>query len=135
MAPDIDYAIEYTPIDDAALVCAKLITSTIETNEIYHIFNPYPVSMKELMATFAEGIDFEFVDPLAFQQYFFQEMQKEEVDEEILRFSLHMGLFKDEQVKTAFTKHAEKTNAILQKLDFKWQEVTKDILAKVIKNR
>ncbi|MCL1990447.1 MAG: amino acid adenylation domain-containing protein, partial [Defluviitaleaceae bacterium] len=132
MAPDIDYQVEYTPIDDAATACVKLITSSIKTNEIYHVYNPYPVSMKQLLQSFiTNDEDFKFIQPDAFYQHLFTQLQQEEVDEEILKFSLHLGLFKEQKEQTNFTIHAEATQLILQKLGFNWHEIEQEALDKI----
>ena len=131
IAPDIDYKVEYTPINLAARACVKLITLSSATNEIYHVYNPHPVLMKKLIQSFASESEFEFVSLETFYQILFEQLQKEKVDEEILLLSLHLGLFKEPKLQTAFTIHSEKTNAILKKLDFEWEELDEDALLKI----
>jgi len=126
IAPKTDLQTEYTPIDYAATATAKIITSTIKTNEIYHVYNPYPISVKKLLQSFIpthSDLALKLVEPETLYQQLFDILKKENADEKLLKFSLHLGLYKTHNIQTKFTIHSEKTNAILKKLDFKWREL------------
>ena len=131
VAPDIDYQVDYTPVDQAATACVKLIATSIHANNIYHIYNPYSVNMKDLLDSFALESSLEFISIEQFNQVIADLVQEAEVEEEILKFSLHSGVFEDVRSQTQFKVYSEKSNLVLKKLDFTWEKIEKDFLVKV----
>jgi len=130
IVPDIDYQLDYTPINQAAEACVKLITVSLSSNAIYHIYNPHPLTLKDLLVGFSVGRELEFIPVEQFYSLLFDMIQKDEIDDDILRLSLHLGIFKAATVKTKFNIYSERTNTILKKLNFEWEKIEKDFLSK-----
>jgi len=134
IAPDVDYPFDYTPINDAAQACVRLMDIVIATNPIYHIYNPHLVHLKEILTVFSDKTRLKFVPIDQFQQRLLEVLKKEDIDADMLRFGLHAGVLKDEQQQTQFNIQSEKTNIFLEKVGFNWGRIEHDSLLKVAQN-
>ncbi|RIP37330.1 amino acid adenylation domain-containing protein [Staphylococcus gallinarum] len=125
---------DFTPVNQAAIACNKLILNTQLHNEIHHIYNKNPLSLKTLMSVYNENNHFiEGVQWNEFIDYLIACIEKNKLSDEVNDFLLHNGIL-DNTVfnKSQFKILDFKTNFILEKLNFEWKEISTDLLEKMI---
>ncbi|MFN8769358.1 MAG: amino acid adenylation domain-containing protein, partial [Neisseriaceae bacterium] len=124
---------EISPVDCTASAIIKLFDQKNLSNNIYHVFNPHKANLYTLLNehkdTHILEVPFEeFVDTIL------KHLELNEENEQIELFMLHQGWLKDIDLDkvTKFDILQDKTSAILEKLDFKWQPITSDMFSDII---
>ncbi|MCG3399240.1 non-ribosomal peptide synthetase [Staphylococcus massiliensis] len=133
--PELKYAnYDFTCVDLAAQACVKLITNENLHNEVYHIYNNHKLSLNDMMKNYEKAnYDVSSMDWPSFLDFVSEHLQDEGYQDEINKFLLHTGMLDDNaQGQTHYDILDFKTNYILSQLDFKWEEVSDDILQKMI---
>lgn len=126
--------VDFTPVDQAAQACNKLILNNQLRNETHHIYNNQLLSLKTLMDVYNDNNhridDIQWND---FMDYLMQCIEQGVMSDEINDFLLHTGILDN----TLFNKsHFEildyKTNFVLERLDFQWKPTSTETLEKMI---
>lgn len=126
---------EISPVDFTAQAIIRLFDKTNLSNQIFHLFNPHFCNVVNFFSKLdSESISIvpinEFLDLLA------NNLDKPNINNKlIMRFLLHQGWLEGEN-RTEIIKHIlqNRTNIILEQLDFRWPEITKEMFITFIKS-
>ncbi|MBU2703324.1 amino acid adenylation domain-containing protein [Sporomusaceae bacterium BoRhaA] len=123
--PEIkDNILNFSFIDYVAKAIVLLFDKKNLQGETYHIFNPRQISI----ISFAEllkqtGIQADTVALNKFVTYLYARYEDEEIQNYITRILVHSNVFFEGASKTAFIVRNQKTERILQALDFNWPKL------------
>lgn len=124
--------IEISPVDYTALAIVKLFNQTELSNQTYHIFNPNKPNLTDLLSNNNVCVRMihlnEFIDIVSTC------MKNNHDNRQIELFMLHQSWLKkiDLNKLTKIDIVQDKTNYILNKLDFVWPNITKKMLTDII---
>lgn len=131
--------VEISPVDCTALAIIKLSGQAELKNQIYHVFNPNSANLFKLINEFnqinvkMEGIS-DFIDDILLC---LQNKNKDNYNiKQIELFMLHQKWLQDIDSKhvTAIEIAQDKTNHILSQLNFKWPQITSNMLSNIVVN-
>lgn len=106
-------------------------------NETHHIFNPNYVSLSALLTTYGLDIDVKETSIDKFIDYIFDEKQFNQYASDIYNLQLHcigdeLKTFNDVE-QTLFHIMGDKTNVLLRKTGFVWNNITDEMTKKMIR--
>ena len=123
--PEIkEKTMNFSFIDYVAKAIVLLFDKKNLQGETYHIFNPHQISM----IIFAEllkqaGINADTIALGKFVKYLYARYEDEETKNYITRIMVHSNVFFEGASKTSFIIRNQKTESILQALNFEWPEL------------
>jgi thioester reductase-like protein len=124
---------DITFIDQTAEALVLLITGKGFFNETFHLQNFTRLSLEKLAKFLRKkGIKIKLVTMAQFLDYLAGSIEKEDNRLIIDRFLLHGGMLSDEKWETVNLLVSDRTQQILKKLGFEWQEVTAQHIGKMI---
>ncbi|PTJ83802.1 hypothetical protein BU055_06945 [Staphylococcus succinus] len=133
--PDLPHdSLEFTPVDQAAEACSKLIKNNQLSNEIHHIYNTHHLTLKQLMGVYNQhDYNIEKIQWNELMDYLMECIENGVKSDEINDFLLHTGILDNNMFnKSHFEVMDFKTNFILKKLDFEWKVTDNELLSKMI---
>jgi len=124
---------DMTFIDQTAEAVALLLTRKGFINETFHLQNFTRLSLAKLAKFLREkGHKIELVTMAQFLDHLAAGIEREDNRVVIDRYLLHGGMLSDEKWETVNLLVSDRTQWILKKLGFQWQEVTGHHVAKMI---
>jgi hypothetical protein len=124
---------DITFIDQTAEALVLLITRKGFFNETFHLQNFTRLSLEKLAKFLGKkGIKIKLVTMEQFLDYLVGCIEHKGNRLIIDRFLLHGGMFSNEKWETVNMLVSDRTQLILKKLGFEWQEVTEHHIAKMI---
>ncbi len=125
--------VEISPVDWTALAIIKLFNQAELTNQTYHVFNPNTCNLLKLLAK-NKNINIITVPFDEFIDIILSQLENNTDSEQIELFMLHQLWLQDIDITHYSTNIIlqNKTEAILSKLDFKWQHITSNTLSELI---
>jgi thioester reductase-like protein len=124
---------DITFIDQTAEALVLLITGKGFINETFHLQNITRLSLEKLAKFLRKkGIKIKLVTMEQFLDYLADCIENEGNRPIIDRFLLHGGMLSDEKWETVNMVVSDRTQWILKKLGFEWQEVTAQHIGKMI---
>lgn len=137
--PEMERDTDFSCVDDVSRAIIHLFDQSELKNETYHIFNPYYVSLSELLTTAGVELGVKVTSVEQFLDYVFDEQQMQHHVADIYNIQLHsIGdelPSPDELLKqTIFHISAEKTNMLLEKSGFVWSEMNEQQVMKMVEH-
>ena len=131
----LNLPINLTPVDDSAKAIYKLVTNPSEYNRVFHISNPYPISMKKLInALRICGISIKTSTEEDFKTMI-QKMKNIPDKKDIIKNLLYNS---DAKLHINYSKQINLSTKItikyLKKIEFKWHKNTNTYIMKIIKS-
>ncbi|UCH92573.1 MAG: SDR family oxidoreductase, partial [Candidatus Aminicenantes bacterium] len=125
---------DITFIDQTAEALVLLLTRKGFFNETFHLQNFTRLSLEKLAKFLRKkGIKIKLVTMEQFLDYLAVCIEKKEDNRSVIdRFLLHGGMFSDEKWETMNLLVSDRTQRILKKMGFEWQEVTGHHIEKML---
>lgn len=137
LVPEMERDIDFACVDDVSQAIIKLFNKKELMNETHHIFNPNYVSLSALLTTYGLDIDVKETSIDKFIDYIFDEKQFNQYASDIYNLQLHcigdeLKTFNDVE-QTLFHIMGDKTNMLLRKTGFVWNNITDEMTKKMIR--
>ncbi|MGM7721817.1 beta-ketoacyl synthase N-terminal-like domain-containing protein [Metabacillus sp. Hm71] len=138
LVPEMDRDTDFSCVDDVSRAIINLFAKEALINETYHIFNPNYVSLADILTTPGLTIDVKEVSIEAFIDYIFDEKQSERFASDLYALQLHsVGedlTLTEESIQTIFHILADKTNQLLGRTGFVWNDLNERMIKKMIEH-
>lgn len=136
LVPEMEKDTDFSCVDDVSRAIISLFDREELLNEIHHIFNPNRISLSDLLTTPNLNIDVKETSINKFLDYIFDEKQVERHTSEIYNIQLHsigdeLKTFDDTDL-TVFHITGDKTNILLNRTGFIWNDVNDELIRKMI---
>ncbi|MFZ2958257.1 MAG: amino acid adenylation domain-containing protein [Candidatus Ozemobacteraceae bacterium] len=142
VVPTIMDDAEFSYVDRVARSIVLLFNRQALSSETYHIYNSQTIKLSEALTDASLGLSVKAVNFAGFIDYLYQHYDQLGCKEYISNAMLHFGWMDEEskeQGATEFTVLAEKTNSILARLGFCWDELQpaqmKGIIYRALRDR
>ncbi len=133
--PDIGTSIKnynFSFVDLTGKAIVRLMGIRGLVNEVFHLYNPNVLGLNEISRMLNSiGFDIKTIPVTEFCDYLFDNFDNLEIQPYIESIILHSGII-DVLEKTHVVIEHEKTCSILASAGFKWPEITKEHLGKMI---
>src|SRR3990167_1833208 len=127
--------VEISPVDHTAKAIVKLFDKSSLSNQIYHVFNPNKLDLADFFTNHAE-FNIQILTLPHFIDRIMDCLDKNMLHELIVKFLLHQGWLDKWDVKNTYTPEILqiRTQNILQKLNFQWNNMTENSFYQYLHN-
>ncbi|MFY0758174.1 thioester reductase domain-containing protein [Metabacillus dongyingensis] len=136
LVPEMERDTDFSCVDDVSRAIISLFDKEELMNETHHIFNPNYMSLSDLLTTPDLNIDVKETSIDKFLDFIFDEKQADRHASAIYNLQLHsigeeLEVFDDAEL-TVFHITADKTNMLLSKTGFIWNDINDQLVRKMI---
>lgn len=133
-APNINEDIlDFCFVDELSRAICLILNRRGLNNEIFHIENPNKLSISNLVNKLHKKFgDIEIKEIRLFKDYILSQRENEKIKEYVNNVIVHLGLLNNE-VETKFIVVSDRTNFILNKLNFRWSLVDEEAIERMIR--